>query len=492
MARIDPHLPGPLTLRRIVVAALLLFVLAWIGMGAWHRYKPLPPGISVAQPVRPAGELRFLADRTWIGPDGERHVDHVIFDRVIAHVEAARQLVVMDWFLFNDFAGTTAGDDMRPLSDLVADAVVRARRRPDAPRVILVTDPINVLYGGLESARFERLREAGVDIVLTDLDRLRDSNPLWSGLWRVCCSWAGNSAEGGWLPNPVGKEPVTLRTVLRILNFKANHRKTLVADSGDDWVGLVTSGNPHDASSAHGNVGVEFTGPAALDLLETEHAVAAFSAPGLDWPSVPSPASASPSEAAGRVQVLTEARIRDAVLDGLARSGPGDRVDLAMFYLSDRDVVEGLVGAHERGASVRALLDPNEGAFGREKSGIPNRPVAAELHEAGLDVRWCRTFGEQCHSKAILFRRSAGDAEFIAGSANFTRRNLDDLNLETDVRVLNAADSAFMTAAAGWFEERWTNAGGRGYSVAYDRHADQGFWKWLGYRVTEATGMSTY
>ena len=88
-----------------------------------------------------------------------------------------------------------------------------------------------------------------MQVVETRLSQLRDSNPVWSGLWRLCCQWAGNSSYGGWLPNPVGPGDVSLRTWLRLLNFKANHRKTLVADAPEGWVGLVTSGNPHDAFS---------------------------------------------------------------------------------------------------------------------------------------------------------------------------------------------------------------------------------------------------
>src|SRR5690625_6120146 len=115
------------------------------------------------------------------------------------------------------------------------------------------------------------------------------------------------------------------------------------------------------------------------------------------------------------------------MLDG-ARSG--NLLNRAIFYLSDRKLIAALKSAQRRGAALRVLLDPNEDAFGRKKNGVPNRSVADELVGAGVDVRWCDTHGEQCHAKFLL-HQADGQASMLLGSANFTRRNLADLNLET-------------------------------------------------------------
>ena len=478
--------------RRWVRTALLLLLAAWVGMAVWHRYKPLPDGLSVATPMRAPDHVRFLADYTWTDAAGERQVDQQIFPRMLELIARADRLIVMDMFLYNHFAGETGGDDMRPLSLEVTEALVRRKAARPGLRAILITDPINGFYGSLELPQFERLREAGVEVVITDLNKLRASNPAWSGVWRLCCQWFGPTSDGGWLPNPVGDQAVTLRSVFRLLNFKANHRKTLVVDSGQTWIGMVTSGNAHDASSAHSNIAVEFSGAAALDLLATERAVAAFSAPDLDWPGMQPPAESAPGANGARVQVLTEAEIRDGVIAMLDASGAGDSVDLAMFYISHRGVVEGLMAARARGVEVRALLDPNKDAFGRQKGGIPNRSVAAELVDADIAVRWCDTHGEQCHDKLILARRADGTAEFIAGSANFTRRNLDDLNLETSVRVIAPADSEIILHATSYFERRWAEPGTRNYSVPYSAFADGGWFRYWRYRLMEFTGLSTF
>ncbi|MFO8155932.1 MAG: phospholipase D-like domain-containing protein [Pseudomonadota bacterium] len=470
---------------------LILLLLVWIGLGLYHTHKPLPEGLSVATPMRGAGHVRLLADATWTDEAGTRHLDQAIFDRVFTLIDEAEQLLVLDMFLINDFAGETVGTGMRPLSREIAEALrAKKRARPEMP-VIVITDPLNTLYGGIENPVLRDLEAAGVEVVFTRLEALRDSNPLWSGLWRMCCQWLGNSRRGGWFSNPVGDEPVPLRSVLALLNFKANHRKTLVADTPQGLTGLVTSANPHDASSAHDNVALEFTGPAARDLLETERAVIRFSRPGLEWPQSAVPDPAQQPDSGVRLRVLTEAAIRDGVMALIERAEPGDRLDMAMFYLAHRAVVDGLITAHRRGVEVRVLLDPNVAAFGRDKDGIPNRAVAAELHRAGITVRWCRTRGEQCHAKFLMRHPANGEVEFLLGSANMTRRNLDDLNLETSIHAWADRKSRVAGDAAAFFERRWSNTGGYLHSVSHEDEQVGWLYYWR-YRFMEATGVSTF
>lgn len=481
------------SVKRTIRWFFLLLVLAWIGMGVYHSFKPLPAGISFESTDRPVTNVRFWADHTWVDRDGRRHTDQQIFDRVLALIKQAEHLVVLDMFLFNDFAGTADGQDpnMRPLSAELADVLLARKQQVPELRVVLITDPINQLYGGLRSARLAELADAGIEVVMTDLGQLRDSNPTWSGLWRLCCQWLGNSSQGGWLPNPVGPEQVTLRTWLKLLNFKANHRKVLVVDSPTGMIGLVTSGNPHDASSAHGNVALEFMGSAVTDLLATEQAVLNFSKAA--WPALdPMPGDGLIKSTAASIRVLTESKIRDRVVRTLAQSQSGDHIDLMMFYLSHRGIIEALLQAHQQGATVRVLLDPNEDAFGKKKNGIPNRQVAAELKQAGIPIRWCDTHGEQCHSKLLLTRRASGQAELMLGSANFTRRNLDDLNLETNVALVGPVEMTAVVDAQAYFDRYWDNEPNRFFSQPYEFYADESRLRYWRYRVMEATGMSTF
>lgn len=483
LRRINRRKRRPRPLRWLILLLLAL----WLGMGLFQAKRPLPDGLSVSQPWRAAENVQLLLDQTWQTADGQRHSRQQIFDQVLEIIGQARHLVVLDMFLFNEFAGQNS---FRSLSSELSQALISARSRHPGMEVILITDPFNTLYGGVDNPQLRALQQAGVQVVMTPLQQLRASNPLWTGLWSLCCRFVGNSSEGGWLPNPVGQGKVTLRSYLHLANFRANHRKTLVADAGDSWTALVTSGNPHDASSRHSNQALRFDGSAALDLLQTEQAVARLA--GLDTRHWPQPAVSQPPATGPRLRVLTEGEVRDALLQLIDSAQPGDRLDMEVFYLSHRPLVEALISARQRGVTIRALLDPNRDAFGREKNGIPNRQVAWDLHRAGIPLRWCATSGEQCHRKWLRLDRADGDSELISGSANFTRRNLDDLNLETDVQLAANRDHPAMADARAAFERQWSNADSITYSLPYEDFADHNVGRYLIYRVMEATGLSTF
>ncbi len=471
----------------IILLSIGLF--AWLCVGAWHVYKPLPGGLDVATPWTPADDVVFLSDTTYTNPAGERQTNQAIFEQILRLVQGAERLLVLDMFLFNDFAGE-AGDGHRPLSRQLTRALIDQKRAQPDLQVVVITDPVNTVYGSRPPEHFERLEAAGIRVIVTDLERLRDPNPLWSGLWRICCQWITPRPGSGWLPNPLGDGRIAASSWMRLLNFKANHRKTVVADAGKRWVGLITSANPHDASSRHGNVALRFAGQAAVDLLATEQAAAALSGLELAF-SLPRDPEL-PADDEGRLRILTEGRVRAATIQLIDAAQRGDRLDLAMFYLSHREVIDALKRAQVRGVTLRVLLDPNHAAFGRQKNGIPNRPVGSELHRAGIPVRWCLTSGEQCHSKFLLHRDQAGQGTLLLGSSNFTRRNLDNFNLETNVEWQAAIHHPAMRDAQGYFDARWGNDRDNRYSLPFSAFADDSTWRYWRYRLMEASGLSTF
>jgi hypothetical protein len=80
----------------------------------------------------------------------------------------------------------------------------------------------------------------------------------------------------------------------------------------------------------------------------------------------------------------------------------------------------------------------------------------------------------------------------IIGSANFTRRNLDNLNLETSARVVASAQAPVMQRARNLFARNWSNPDGQLYSQAYEDYADHSRWRYGLYRFMEFTGLSTF
>ncbi|KJS09116.1 MAG: phospholipase D [Gammaproteobacteria bacterium BRH_c0] len=477
----------PRTSRKRLTILLALIVTA---TGLWHVFKPLPEGISYRGSPQPLLAPELLIDRTWVDKVGNQQFDQQIFDEALRLIGQARKLVVVDMFLFNESG--PPGVEMRPLARQLTEALVARQQAVDDITIVMITDPFNTLYGGTRSPWLEQLRAAGIVVVETRLSPLRDSNPLWSAPWRLCCQWLGNSADHGWLPNPVGTDKVPLRSYLALLNFKANHRKVLVVDEGDGLRGLVTSANPHDGSSRHSNIALSFGGPAALDLLRTEQAVLALSGVEIAMPTFAAQIAAQQSQHLG--QILTEGKILDAALAMIDGAAKGSQLDLAMFYLSHRELVEAMIDAHQRGAELRILLDANKDAFGREKNGIPNRQVAMELHRAGIPLRWCNTHGEQCHTKLLVRRDPDRSWQLLLGSANFTRRNLNDLNLETNIRVWADNPTPLLAELMANFDLYWHSGPDRNpvLSLPYEAFQDESTLKYWQYRVMEGLGLSTF
>jgi phosphatidylserine/phosphatidylglycerophosphate/cardiolipin synthase-like enzyme len=475
-------------------------VALWAGVGAWNTTKPLPPGTSVTTPAtRVSGtDVHFLYDLTHAEPQGELLYEQRIFDEVFRIVEEARSFIVADFFLLNEQMGS-AGAAHRPLSRELVDRLIARKEAVPGLSVLLITDPINDVYGGAPSSALAELRKAGIEVVVTDLASLRDSNPLYSSIWRMLLRWWGNAPSGGSMGNPFASDgsAITLRSWLALLNFKANHRKLIAADREDgNLVALVTSANPHDASSAHSNVALRFTGPLAGDIVGSEMAIARFSG----WRGqiyVAAAESERPADEQGvTLTYITEEAIRRHLLAAISDTRNGDSVSIATFYLADRKVLDALLDAAARNVRVRIILDPNRDAFGRQKDGVPNRPVANELvtQSAGkIEVRWYRTHGEQFHTKIALIRRGE---HFIAslGSANFTRRNLGNYNLEANVAIEAAADSPLAIEMQGYFDRMWNNDGppGTQYTAAFGAYKDEDRGRYWRYRLMEGTGLSTW
>ncbi len=463
-----------------------LLALGYLSSAIYHVYKPLPQGLDFTGKLRHA-DVQFIADQSYLDSAGRQHLDQHIFKQMLSLIDQAQTTIVLDMFLFNPETGSSQAQHQALMQQLT-DALIHKRQSAPNVEIIFITDPINSVYGGIYPEQYHALRQAGVDLIETDLSPLRASNPLWSSLWYFCCQGAGNNPDKGWLPNPFGHEKITLRSYFNLFNFKANHRKTLTVDTAEGWKSLVGSMNPHDGSSRHSNAALLVQGRTALDVMQTEQAVGLMSK--ANMPAVIA-GDFEDAQSLPQVQVLTEGAIYRAVLEMINSAKPKENIDLAMFYLSERGIVKALGAAQARGVNVRVLLDPNKDAFGRQKNGIPNRPVAAELHKAGVNVRWCNTQGEQCHSKMIL-KTGGAQSELILGSANFTARNLKNYNLETDLNVIGAPQAPVFTQAAEYFNGAWSNLNGRQISVEYGKYADESKLKYALYRFMEWSGLSAF
>jgi hypothetical protein len=489
--------------------------LAFLGVALlpyWlFRQNELPAGTNLRSLSFEFTDARLLIDRTIWDAQAERSIlSHSIFDVMLQEIEAAETFVIADFFLWNPWlGGSEPRSELRPLAQELADALIRKRIcNPDMP-ILVITDPINRIYGDHAPEYFARMQEAGIPVVYTDLKELPDSNLIYAPIarfWGKFLPSDKDDSRARIVPNPFDSEgkKLTIAQLGRLLYFKANHRKVLVTGYRQSLPRvLMGSLNPADGSANHSNLAVLVAGAVAVYAAQSELAVAEWSA-GEPLPVIaqirgllPSVESLSKARSGlPSVAWRSEGAIRDELILQLNQATSGSRVDAAVFYFSDRKIIEAFKGAIKRGAQVRLLLDANRDAFGREKNGIPNRIIAAELmalaRTAAIEVRWAATHGEQFHAKVL---RVAGAQQDILclGSANWTRRNLSNLNLEANLLFHDAPQLGLDFDT--YFESLWTNGAAYEETLPYADWSEQGWslrWKtWL-YRVQEWSGASTF
>lgn len=471
----------------LVFAVLILIPLVVAGV---RYFVPVPSGVSYESEEYQTDDAEFLYDLTYT-ENNEITEEQEIFEEIYTMIDEAEEFLVLDMFLFNDdYNHDTL--DFPPLSQNLTDKLTAKQEENPDMDIIFITDRINTFYDTYTPPHIEQLKEAGIEVIFTDLSKLRDSNPLYSGFYRTYFQWFGTS-EDQWLMNalrPQGPE-VNIRSYLTMLNFKANHRKLIINEKN----GLISSANPHDASAHHSNIAVKLSGDILYDMLESERAVVNFSGGNTrvfsDFADK-MPETAEESEGRYTVKLITEKKIKDNILEIVNSAGPDDILNIGLFYLSDRDIIEAFKTALDRGVEINMILDINQDAFGNEKNGVPNRPVADELmnHDTQPNIRWYKSSGEQYHAKFIMLE-TADEVIFNGGSANFTRRNLDNYNLETNVVVTAPQGSEFAGEVTAYYDRLWMNDGAE-YTLDYEEKAEASLFKTMMYRIQELTGLSTF
>ncbi|MCA1055008.1 phospholipase D family protein [Rossellomorea aquimaris] len=471
-------------------------ILILSGIMLYHRVKPLPPGISHEGDTFTLSDkdVEFLYDLTY-DQHGKEVYDQSIFDEVYKTIEEADDFLVLDLFLVN---GYTDGKRSYPkISETLSRKIQEQMKKKPDLKVVFITDQVNTTYRSHIARQIDPLEDLGAEVIYTDLNRLRDPNLIYSGIWRAALGWFGQEGKG-WLPNPMAKSApdVTARSYLKLLNIKANHRKIVISEDE----GLVLSANPHDASGFHSNIGFKVKGDILKDMVKAERAVAAFS--GGSEKAFPTdrelsewikPAGKGQGESVN-ARILTESKVQDHVVTAMDNAQKGDEIWIGMFYLADRDIIDAIEDAADRGVDVRLILDPNQNAFGQEKIGLPNLPIASELHNLNhehITIRWYDTNKEQFHTK-FIYVKGKKESTIIGGSTNYTSRNLDDYNLEEAIELASSNNSNLVTSVDQYFKRIWENKDGT-YTVAYKEYQDKlPAFKYIMYILQKIFQVTTY
>ena len=425
-----------LRLQLIAKFAALLLLAAWVTVAFWNAVKPLPPGTrAMSLPARLAeSDLEFVRaapQQTALG-------------RALSLVEHAEQLIVID---------------QSPLPREIAQALLLRRHLRPHLKIVVIVDPSPTAYGGTPAQDLQSLERQGIIVARVRLERLRDSNPVYSALWRIGFAWWSDPFEEA-------ADPQGIAARARQLNAKADQRQLLVADDGaGSWVSLT--GAPESATA------LMVRGALAQDIMAAELSLASWSDEDR-LPAVP------PAHGRGfgtiDARFLTEGAIGAALLETLSTLKAGDAIRLATRQLSDRDVIAALLRTASRGTQVQVLLDPLPS---------PNLGAAGELHRNRIEVRWATDQSSAARSSMLLVRHGK-DASIYFGSANFTRRNLADLNLECAMELRAPASGALPSSFDEHFSRRWAAA------AEYLRYADESASRYWGFRLAEATGLSSF
>lgn len=430
-----------------------------------------------------AEHVDFLYDLTY-QKDGKRIHEQEIFEAQLDLISNAEEFLLLDIFLFND--DYTKGEiEYRSQVAEMTDALIAKKKKNRQMPIILITDPLNNFYGAYEEDNITRLKEAGIEVKVTDLSQLKDSNPLFSGIYRAYFQWFERSSPT-YIPNLFEKNgpKVNIHSLLKLANFKSNHRKTYLSER----LAIVSSSNPHDPSSLHSNVALRFSGPAMEDLLASELSL-------LDNPPIEMLNWKSPpvTNSEFNLRIITERAIQEALLNNLKMTQEGDKVWIGIFYIADFEALKALGRASIRGVEVNIIADLNKDAFGLEKNGSPNRPALTELSEnyPDINIRWYQTTGEQFHTKIMYFDYLSEDPRAILGSANFTRRNLQGYNLETDVEIIIPRKSTLKSEMDQYFNRIWNNTNGK-YTVDFEDHLETSFLLRNLWKFQEYFGLSTW
>ena len=466
---------------KVILCILILIPLfAW----NWHTQKALPQGMSVDGKFHQVDNVEFLTDITYEKND-KAVMEQQLFERTLQIIDEAKEVLVIDLFLYNDDYNHQKATYDNRAEQLTKALIEKRKEQPDMP-IQVITDNVNSGYGSIHPQFFKDLAAQNIEVLTTNLTPLRDSNPLYSSVWRSYLQWWPVSTNG-FLPNlfnPDG-DKMSVGAYLDLVNFKANHRKIVL----NEQEAMVISANvSHDGSSLHSNIGFVVKGAIVKDIYESENAILHMSDKKL-----PENILFAADETAGdiNVKLVTEGKIQQALTKTIKQAKEGDTLKIGVFYIAEREIIHALKDAAKRGVNIQMILDANRDAFGIKKNGVPNRPVAHELmKEDNITVRWYDTHGEQYHSKFLMLNQ-ADTFTAIGGSANFTRRNIDDYNLETDLYMTMSKEKETARDMNAYFERLWTNQDGI-YTVDYEEFADSSLWKTAMYRIQEFTGLSTF
>lgn len=452
----------------------------------------LPEGFSIKSEVYNADNVKFFHDLNY-EKDGKRVFERKIWNEVYEVLNESQEFFLMDIFVFNDFLGEGVKEKLEPynIATEFSEKILEKRKKDPHVDIYLILDESNTFYGAFNNPTHKKLEEAGVKIGYIDISKLKDPLSIYSTPWRLFIKPFGNPKNIGKIKNPIyqGTDKVTIRSILRALNAKANHRKLIMNEN----TAILTSANPHAEGSKHSNVGFKFSSPILKDIYEAEKSSAKITKkdgslnrtlPDKNFDHIPFSSNENI-----KLQYFTEGATAKDISQELKNTVFGDKVIIAQFFLSDRGIINDIRKAAKRGIKFEIILN-------NSNAGLPNKAAAGELmkyarkHGYDIQVKFYNKGEEMYHVKMLSILKKDNLITY-GGSTNFTRRNMRDYNLENEIKIISSYDQQISKSLLDYYDRLWTNRDGN-FTLPYDDHKNEKISNNLLFRFIEMNGIGIF
>ena len=533
------------SMKKYLVAGIMAFTVSC------STIKNPPLGINYESPIRETENAEFHYDLTYLDKDGNIQYDRNLWDATLKVVDNAKDYLIIEMFLFNDLYNKDK-EHFPEFAKKYTERLVKKQEENPNLKVYILADENNNFYGAFEHPFITSMKNAGINVIIVDIFKLKDTFPWYSPIWRTFIKPMGNPQNKGWITNFYGDmwPKLTIRNLLRALNVKADHKKVFLNEKEV----VVSSANIHDPSYFHENIAIYTDGPIVKDVLHDLQLVAKFSDSEInvdgsnketkskiemDLPdktkirkdtmnigdledknnnmiNLEENISDSQKNEKGekesfsfnsgkneitdtegktyKIQYLSEGAIGkylDADIDSLKS---GDELLMGMYFLADKGIIDRLIKAANRGVKIRMIFDRSRDAFGMSTNGLPNKPVSKKLKKktkGKIEIKWYFTNNEQYHTKITLMKKTDGSVIINAGSANLIKKNIRGYIMDSNFRILTTQDSKISKDVYTYFDRLWENKDGL-FTINFDDEPTTSGFSDFMYKILDATQLGSF
>ena len=506
--------------------------------------KTPPLGINYESPIRETENAEFHYDLTYLDKDGNIQYDRNLWDATYKVIDNAKDYLIVEMFLFNDLYNKDK-EHFPEFAKEYTERLVKKQKENPTLTVYVLADENNNFYGAFEHPFITSMKNAGINVIIVDIFKLKDTFPWYSPFWRTFIKPMGNPQNKGWITNFYGDiwPKLTIRNLLRALNVKADHKKVFLNEKEV----VVSSANIHDPSYFHENIAIYTDGPIVKDVLHNLQLVAKFSdseinVDGSDrrMENIMNSGSNDKTETdektlnsenqkennvkqinneeneqnvkektsinseknsitdteghTYKIQYLTEGAIGKHLDEDIDSLKAGDELLMGMYFLADKGVIDRLIKAANRGVKIRIIFDRSRDAFGMSTNGLPNKPVSKKLKKktkGKIEIKWYFTNNEQYHTKITLMKKTDGNVIINAGSANLIKKNIRGYIMDANFRILTTQDSKISKDIYEYFDRLWENKDGL-FTLNFDDEPTTGGFSDFMYKILDATQLGSF